>query len=165
MAGVFDLPYSARAAIIGVSEEKIRVSIYSGDKMERAILNVCGGILGTIDRERRRLNGLKDALARLTSVVDGLPRGGGYRSRLDALAASVIDAEREIRELNAIVAICQIELSELLDASIADDLQRAVIFRRYGRCLPFTSIASEMTYSPSHVMRLHRQGLDAFTRA
>ena len=133
--------------------------------MERAILGVCGRILRTIDRERSRLHGLNDALARLTSVVDDLPRGGGYRSRLDALAASVIDAERAVRELRAIAVICQIELSGLLDSAVADELQRAVIFRRYGRCLPFASIAAELAYSLSHVMRLHQRGLAAFARA
>lgn len=133
--------------------------------MERAILGVCRGIISAIDRERRRLDGLNDALARLTAALDGLPRGGGYRSRLDALTAAALDAERGVRELQAILVICQVELGELLDAAITDVNQREVLFRRYGRCLPFAAIAAEMAYSLRHVYTLHGAGLRAYARA
>ena len=125
----------------------------------RAILGVIKKISRRIAERESKLFHLRNLMGAVVPEFDGMPKKPNVSSRVERLAVSITDLEREISELKAIRVVCRIEFCEWLYEKISDDDVCSVLFYRYGLLKKFSVIASELNYSESSVFRLHRTGL------
>ena len=102
------------------------------------------------------MRNLRDAV---TPQLDGLPKNPNVSKKVEWLAAAIVDLEREISELKAILISCRIELCEWLFEKVSDGDVCSVLFNRYGLLKKFSEIAIDLSYSESVIFRLHRIGL------
>ena len=129
--------------------------------MEIAVLNVVKNLTAKIEKEKVRLLRLKSLSQSCTAELDGMPHGQNKSSRVESLAAAIVDCENRINELATVRIDCKIELAIWLENQIENSEQCQVLFQRYGHCKPFSVIARELNYSLPSVFRLHRIGLKA----
>ena len=125
----------------------------------KAILNVVKEMNRKVEEAEsklRYLRGLRDAI---TPQLDELPKSPNVSKKIEWLAAAIVDIEKEIGELKAILICCRIEFCEWLYKKISDGDVRDVLFYRYGLLKKFDEIAREMNYSEPVIFRLHRIGL------
>lgn len=129
--------------------------------MKIAVLHVIKDLTNKIECEKVRLIRLKTLVKNCTAELDGMPHAHNGQSRVEQLAAAIVDCENKLNELRAIRINCRIELSLWIDTHIKDNAQGSVLFYRYGLCKSFKVIGKELGYSESTVFRLHRLGLNA----
>ena len=123
------------------------------------ILHVVKKLEERIEKEKVKLIRLNSLIGKCTAEIDGMPHAHNGQSRVEQLAAAIVDCSNRIKELCFVRIDCRIELSAWLDTYVKDTAQNQVLFLRYGMCKPFKAIARELGYSDSSVFRLHRLGL------
>ena len=120
------------------------------------VLAVCQGLKRRIDMEKERLQMLREMADAITIELDGLPRGDQYASsRVERIAAAIIDAENLIFQLVRIKAECTLELNEALGATGVEGAARQVLLYRYGLCMPFNEIARRLGYHVRRIFKIH----------
>ena len=127
--------------------------------MEISILHVVKNLGEKIEREKIKLLRLNSLVRKCNSEIDGMPHAHKGSSRVEQLAAAIVDCSNRIKDLSLIRVDCRIELAVWLDTYVTDKAQNQILFLRYGMCKPFAVIARELGYSESSVFRLHRLGL------
>lgn len=114
-----------------------------------------------IEERRQQIEILSSAQISI-SFVDGLPRAKAQGSRVEKIAAAIVDAEKEIAalvvELDKTAAALATEIFRLVEGI----KRRRVLMLRYVGCLPFREIASEMAISEARVFVLHKEGVQQF---
>lgn len=125
----------------------------------KAILNVVKHLSRRIEDEESKAKYLRDLRDTITPRLDGLPKNPTVSNKIERLTATIIDVEKGISELKAILICCRIELCEWLFEKISDGDVCSVLFNRYGLLKKFSEIAIDLSYSESVIFRLHRIGL------
>lgn len=114
----------------------------------------------------RRVDELRSLAERTTSVLTGMPHGGGYKSR-DDIYVKLADLSREIdvdidgyvdAMRKARIEQCKIEYAI---NSIADKTLIELLWLRYIEVVTFDQIAVKMPYCAMQVWRLHGKALEA----
>lgn len=133
--------------------------------MYQDVLKVCSFLKLRIAAEKSRLNRYKDLIDNLTAEIDGLPRAqNSAKSKVEGIAALIVDTEKTISALIEIKIDCILELQKYLFGIISNDAAREVILYRYGLCLPFNDIAARLHYSARKIFYLHSLGIDELKR-
>lgn len=127
--------------------------------MNFEILRVVKKISDEIEREKLKLIRLKNLVSSSRADLDGLPKSQNKNSRVETLAAAIVDSKNKISELVQIRLTCQLELADWLTGQIPNERQYQVLYFRYGLCKSFAEISRDLNYSESSVFRLHKQGL------
>ena len=109
-----------------------------------------------IEREEQRLANLRDAVQRITRSYSDEPRGSAYKSQIENLTALIVDTENHLRDLLDNRLVAQIQMLSVIRRAGLEPAEERVLELRYCQCLPFDSIATEMSYSRPHVFRLHK---------
>ena len=125
----------------------------------KAILNVIKNLSRRIEEEESKAKYLRDLRDTITPQLDGLPKNPSVTNKIEWLTAAIIDIEKGILELKAILISCRIEFCEWLFEKISDGDVCSVLFNRYGLLKKFSEIAIDLSYSESVIFRLHRIGL------
>ena len=125
----------------------------------KAILNVIKNLSRRIEEEESKAKYLRDLRDTITPQLDGLPKNPSVTNKIEWLTAAIIDIEKGILELKAILISCRIEFCEWLFEKISDGDVCSVLFNRYGLLKKFSEIAVDLSYSESVIFRLHRIGL------
>lgn len=125
----------------------------------KAILNVVKKMNRRVEEAESNLRYLGNLRDAITPQLDDLPKNPNVSKKIEWLAAAIIDIEKEMSELKAILICCRIELCEWLKKKIVDGDVRTVLFYRYGLLKKFGEIANDLHYSESIIFRLHRIGL------
>ena len=130
----------------------------------KEILSVCQELKRRIDREKERLQMLREMAEAITIELDGLPRGDQYASsRVERIAAAIVDAENLIFQLVRIKAECTLELNEALGAAGVEGAARQVLLYRYGLCMPFNEIARRLNFKTRRIFQIHSAALKHFS--
>ena len=116
---------------------------------------------GKIRELERRLDSLKSSIFP-TPELDGQPRAKEHYSRVEKIAASIVDLERELAELRAEQIFAKIDLIAALFERVRHADEFTVLEMRYVRCLDFKTIAKTMHFSEGQVFTLHRRGVRDF---
>jgi hypothetical protein len=122
-------------------------------------LNVCKHIRQQITIEQDKLKQLRSLVTSLTNNLDGLPRSNSPASKVEKLAAAIIDGENKIKMLTKILNDCIADLADKIFAVISNTIIRAVILYRYGYCKTFKSIATELGFCERQIYKFHSAGL------
>ena len=111
-----------------------------------------------IEREKQRLADLRDAVARITAPLDGLPRSNNYTSRVESLIVLIAEAEENLRDLYDEKLVARLNLLSIIHRTtgLTPQMER-LLELRYCRCLSFAAIAKEMGYSQRHTYKLHHE--------
>ncbi len=125
----------------------------------KAVLNVIKKLSRRIEEDAAKVNYLRNLMSTVTADLDGLPKPLNVSKKVEWLAVSIADLEKEISELKAILISCRIELCEWINEKFSGDDVGRILFYRYGLLKKFSEIADELNYSESTIFRLHRLGL------
>lgn len=118
------------------------------------------------DKIRQRnqyIAGLREALTTTTQILDGMPKAKNYSSRLEALTAEILDAEKEREELQAQVIDAGLSLATEIFQRITNDIGAKILFMRYVQCLQFSEIALRLHYSEQWIYFMHSRYLKQFS--
>lgn len=89
--------------------------------------------------------------------------GSGSRNvhRGEAMIAKMMDYKTELEEMVIKLIDLKKEISDRIDKLIEEDKEAGeVIYKKYFEFKGWSKIATETSYSLSHVYRLHRRGLE-----
>lgn len=109
-----------------------------------------------IEREEQRLANLRDAVQRITRSYCDEPRGSSYKSQVEELTTLIVDAENRLRDLLDSRLVAQVQTLSVIRRAGLEPAEERILELRYCQCLPFDSIAAEMSYSRPHIFRLHK---------
>ena len=113
---------------------------------------------------RERARGLESAAHRITSKLDGMPRGGN--SDRDQLLAALADAHERLLLDMADEEQRKIDIADFIDRVPTGAAGRAVLRRRYLHYESWKAVrkwlaAHQMSYSAQSVFRIHGEALQA----
>lgn len=113
---------------------------------------------------RERARGLESAAHRITSKLDGMPRGGN--SDRDQLLAALADAHERLLLDMADEEQRKIDIADFIDRVPTGAAGRAVLRRRYLHYESWRNVrrwmtAHQMNYSDQGIYYLHREALKA----
>lgn len=111
----------------------------------------------SIDRLETKIAIEESQAERATSILTGVPRGGGEKFA-DDLWAKLADSRSEYREKLHTAIKLQRELEEFI-ASVPGELNQLILQMRYVDCLPWERMADLLNYDARHVQRLHGAAL------
>lgn len=128
--------------------------------MDIGFLYVCNDIRDKIRCHAMRLTELNELITALNSQLDGLPRAQSVASKVERLAASIVDERKAIEDLKIILASCKLELAEMLSRFLpGNDNVRRVIFYRYGEGKYFYSVSNDLKFSERQIYNYHSAGI------
>lgn len=113
---------------------------------------------------RERARGLESAAHRITSKLDGMPRGGN--SDRDQLLAALADAHERLLLDMADEEQRKIDIADFIDRVPTGAAGRAVLRRRYLHYESWKAVRKwlaehQMSYSAQSVFRIHGEALQA----
>lgn len=112
------------------------------------------GINGKLDDLER----LRSLAERTTTLMTGMPRGGGQQDRYNSIICRIWAIEKELdADIDAYVDTHK-AISDALDG-IADDRERLVLRMRYLNCWSWGKIVQEMREPERTIYWLHGQAL------
>lgn len=129
--------------------------------MTASELNACRELQREIERERRRLESLREASASITRILDGLPKGRPTTSRIERFSILIFEAEERLSNLQAELDITAASLAtRLINELSAFPLSLSVMLRHYVGQANFNEIARQLHYTRTYIWNLHNRGLD-----
>lgn len=103
-----------------------------------------------------RLDALRADAENLVPILDGLPHGTDIKSRVENLAAKILDGEKELMTLREQFGREAFALDDKIIHSDLDALEQAVLNLRYVACLNFLDIQDRLRISDATVFYIHR---------
>lgn len=118
-----------------------------------------------IEEVKVNLEVLRGRFERVSPILDMLPKmNSPLTSRVEELAAQIVDSERELEKLRGehveVTATLPKEIKERVKGHSAQ-----VLILRYCTGKTFKEIAREMCFSETTIYGLHRQGVQQFNSA
>lgn len=127
--------------------------------MTQADLNEARDLRDKIRAEERRLNSLRVAAQNLVPILDGMPHAQTQSSRVEKIAALILDTEHELEELKAkFETACVTIARNLRDESLTAQEQE-ILTLRYVGCMNFRDIEFKTNLSDARIFYLHRHAL------
>ena len=105
---------------------------------------------------QRQVDALKDALLRVTPVLNGMPHGG-QRAGMDERVAALVDCERQLSASEREHADALARINTFISSLPAD--AAAIMRLRYAEGLEWWQIAREVNMSESSCYRIHKRAL------
>ena len=108
----------------------------------------------------RTLEEARSAAARVSPVLDGMPRPGGHSDRVPLSAERLAEAEHAHNIALAEMRQARGEVQQAV-GSVRDRTGREVLYRRYLLGQPLLQVSQEMMLEYRWVRRLHRRAVEA----
>lgn len=112
-----------------------------------------------INQRLDQIDALRSLAERMTSVVTGMPHGGGSKSREDVYI-KLIDLSGEVNQKVDGLVDMQREIESCI-VLIGNTKLRDLLLMRYINCKSFGRISADMHYSLRQVYSLHGAALSA----
>ena len=122
-------------------------------------LNVVRELSKRIRELERYLQALRLSAQNITPVIDGLPHSTTLQARVEKIALSIVEKERELYQLQEQFLHEQGRLAEFILSSVNDPTLQTLLILRYVACLSFKETARSMHFTLRHVFRLHEKFL------
>ena len=106
----------------------------------------------------RTLEEARSEAARVSPVLDGMPRPGGHSDRVPPSAARLAEAEHAHNIALAEMRQARSEVQQAV-GSVRDRTGREVLYRRYLLGQPLLQVSQEMRLESRWGRRLHRRAL------
>ena len=111
-----------------------------------------------IRRLKRRLDVVKDGLARLTAIVDGMPKCHKLISVIEEMTVEKLELEMKLQTLTVEMEMALQLLSVQFERAL-DGAAQKVMLERYGYGRRFKEIARRLNYSERRVYQIHAGAL------
>ena len=108
--------------------------------------------------KRLRLESLESSIESAKTSFDGMPKVRGVASRVEEITIKIISLKESIEKDTALLKDVREETSNAID-SLSNENYKTIFDMRYLQYEPWDEIAAVTSYSESHVMLLHREGL------
>lgn len=112
-----------------------------------------------INQRLDQVDALRSLAERMTSVVTGMPHGGGSKSREDVYI-KLVDLRNEVHQKIDDLVDMQREIESVISL-IENTKLRELLFARYVNLKAFEQIAADMHYSFRQIYNLHGAALNA----
>lgn len=113
-------------------------------------------------RGQWRLQLLRDALAQVVPIRDGLPRSKRTTSKIEEITAQIMELERELEEQRLRKEEKQAELTSAICAAGLSVPEMQVLIRRYVWCMTWQAICEDLKRSDNGIFYLHRTAIKKF---
>lgn len=127
-------------------------------------LNIVRELSKKIRDLERHLQALRLSVQNITPVLDGLPHSTGVKSRVEKLALSVIEKERELCSLREQFVSSALDITEQINRAQLNQEEKSVLLLRYVSCMNFQDIWFELNISDARTFYLHRTALKKFLK-
>ena len=107
----------------------------------------------------QKLRMLREQAARLTARLDGLPHAQATTSPLELLTVKIVDLERELDEMRAMMNLTAESLIYRLSLVPLTPREFSIVALRYVSCMNFRDIQFELRLSDATVFFHHRNAL------
>ena len=102
-----------------------------------------------------QLQALRTAAENLVPILDGLPHSNEAKSRVEKIALSLVETERELDNLREKIIVVKSQLTDKILREVEDTTYQTLLVLRYVECLSFKETARRMHFSLRYVFKLH----------
>ena len=107
----------------------------------------------------RHISTLRLSAADITPKLDGMPRATDIKSKVEKLAAHIVDAEQELESIRAEFCAAAITITTRIQNADLNRKEKTLLILHYCACMNFRDISFQMGLSDATTFRLHRDGL------
>ena len=107
----------------------------------------------------RHIAALRLSAADIVPGLDGMPHGTDIKSKVEKLAARLVDEERELESIRAELCAAAIHIATQIQAADLKRKEKTVLILRYVTCMNFRDISFQLGLSDATTFRLHHDGI------
>lgn len=113
----------------------------------------------TINTKIDSLNTMRSLLTKTTSVITGMPHGGGDGRSLENAIARIVDLENEINETVDQLVDVKVNIMKMI-STLKNPTQRNVMEMRYIQCKSWDEISRETGKSRTTLYHIQKAVID-----
>lgn len=125
--------------------------------MTKDDLNQVRDLQKKIRESERRLQTLRISADNLVPILDGLPHSDFARSRVEKIALTIIESERELESLRLLFFKTKSELADKIMHEVDEPSLQTLLVLRYVECCTYKETAHRMKITLRHAFRLHEK--------
>lgn len=126
-------------------------------------LNEARDLKERIRELERHIAALRLSAADIVPALDGMPRATDIKSKVEKLAARIVDDERELESIRAKFCAAAITIATRIQNADLKRQEKTLLILRYVVCMNFRDISFQMGLSDATTFRIHRDGLKKMT--
>lgn len=106
----------------------------------------------------RHIAALRLSAADIVPALDGMPHATDIKSKVEKLAARIVDEEQELETIRAELCAAAIHITNQIQAADLKRQEKTVLILRYVTCMNFRDISFQLGLSDATTFRIHRDG-------
>ena len=106
----------------------------------------------------RHIAALRLSAENIVPALDGMPHATDIKSKVEKLAAHIVDAEQELKIVRAELCAAAIHIATRIQAADLKRQEKTVLILRYVTCMNFRDISFQLGLSDATTFRIHRDG-------
>ena len=126
-------------------------------------LNEARDLKERIRELERHIAALRLSAADIVPALDGMPHATDIKSKVEKLAARIVDDERELESIRAEFCAAAITIATRIQNADLKRQEKTLLILRYVVCMNFRDISFQMGLSDATTFRTHRDGLKKMT--